>query len=162
MAEVYVSVGSNIEPEQQVRSCLHALRQRFGPLRISTIYRSKAIGFTGADFLNLVVQFDTTKDVRQVVSHLHELEEAHGRHRDGPKCSDRSLDLDLLLYDDLVLEEADLHLPREEIACYAFVLRPLAELAGKRRHPVLGRTFSELWQAMAADGEPLIPVGLKW
>ena len=160
MAEVYVSVGSNVEPEQQVRSCLRALRERFGPLRVSTIYRSKAVGFTGADFLNLVVQFDTDEDVRQVVSSLHALEEAHGRHRDGPKFSDRSLDLDLLLYDDLVLAEPGLRLPREEITCYAFVLRPLAELAGERRHPVLGRTFSELWQAMAVHAEPLVPVTL--
>ena len=161
MAEVYVSVGSNVEPERQVRSCLRALRERFGPLRVSTIYRSKAVGFTGADFLNLVVQFDTDEDVRHVVSRLHELEEAHGRHRDGPKFSDRSLDLDLLLYDDLVLAEPGLRLPREEITRYAFVLRPLAELAGERRHPVLGRTFSELWQAMAVHAEPLVPVTLE-
>ena len=160
MAEVYVSVGSNVEPERQVRSCLRALRERFGPLQISTIYRNKAVGFTGADFLNLVVQFDTDEDVRQVVSRLHELEEVHGRHRDGPKFSDRSLDLDLLLYDDLVLAEPGLRLPREEITRYAFVLRPLTELAGERRHPVLGRTFSELWQAMAVHAEPLVPVTL--
>ncbi len=161
MAEVYVSVGSNIEPERQVRSCLRALRERFGYLRVSTIYRSKAVGFTGADFLNLVVQFDIDEDVRQVVSSLHAFEEVHGRHRDGPKFSNRSLDLDLLLYDDIVLAEPGLRLPREEITRYAFVLRPLAELAGERRHPVLGRTFSELWQAMAADGEPLIPIKLE-
>lgn len=161
MAEVYVSVGSNVEPEREVRSCLRALRERFGPLRVSTIYRSKAVGFVGADFLNLVVQFDTAEAVRQVVSSLHTLEEAHGRHRNGPKFSDRSLDLDLLLYDNLVLAEPGLHLPREEITRYAFVLRPLAELAGERSHPVLGRTFSELWQAMAADGEPMIPVRLE-
>ena len=68
MAEVYVSVGSNVEPEREVSSCLRALRERFGPLRVSTIYRSKAVGFVGADFLNLVVQFDTAEAVRQVVS----------------------------------------------------------------------------------------------
>jgi len=162
MAAVYVSVGSNVEPELQVRSCLRALHERFGPLRVSTIYRSKAIGFAGADFLNLVVQFDTAEAVWQVASGLRELEAAHGRNRDGPKFSDRSLDLDLLLYDDLVLAEAGLRLPREEITRHAFVLRPLAELAGERRHPVLGKTLSELWQAMAAHAESLIPVGLEW
>ncbi|HYQ91641.1 MAG TPA: 2-amino-4-hydroxy-6-hydroxymethyldihydropteridine diphosphokinase [Candidatus Competibacteraceae bacterium] len=162
MAEVYVSVGSNVEPERQVRSCLRALRERYGALRVSTIYRSKAVGFTGADFLNLVVQFDTDEEVRQVVSSLHAVEAAHGRHRKGPKFSDRSLDLDLLLYDDLILAEPGLHLPRDEITRYAFVLRPLAELTGERRHPILGRTFNELWQAMMADAEPMIPVGLQW
>ena len=162
MAEVYVSVGSNVEPERQVRSCLRALRKRFSPLRVSTIYRGKAIGFAGADFLNLVVQFDTTEEVWPVISGLRELEAAHGRCRDSPKFSDRLLDLDLLLYDDLVLEEAGLRLPREEITRYAFVLRPLAELAGERRHPVLGKTFSELWRAMADHSEPLIHVELEW
>ena len=163
MAEVYVSVGSNVEPERHVCSCLRALHERFGPLQVSTIYRNKAVGFTGADFLNLVVRFDTAEAVRHVVSQLHELEQTHGRHRDGPnpKLSDRSLDLDLLLYDDLVLEEVGLCIPREEITRCAYVLRPLAELAGEQRHPVLGKTFSELWQAMAAHAEPLIPVGLE-
>ena len=161
MAEVYVSVGSNVEPERQVSSCLRALCERFGPLRVSTIYRSKAVGFDGADFLNLVVQFNTDEEVRQVVSSLHTIEEAHGRQRDGPKFSDRSLDLDLLLYDDLILAEPSLHLPRDEITRYAFVLRPLAELAGEQRHPVLGRTFNELWQAMAADAGPMVPVRLE-
>ncbi|MFO1429644.1 MAG: 2-amino-4-hydroxy-6-hydroxymethyldihydropteridine diphosphokinase [Candidatus Competibacteraceae bacterium] len=162
MAEVYVSVGSNVEPERHVRSCLRALRGRFGPLRVSTIYSNKAVGFAGADFLNLVVQFDTDEAVRQVVSYLHTLEEAHGRHRGGSKLSDRPLDLDLLLYDDLILAEPGLCLPRDEITRCAYVLRPLAELAGEQRHPVLSQTFNALWQVMAADSEPMVPIGLEW
>ena len=159
MARVYVSIGSNVAPEQHVRSCLRVLREHFGPLLISTVYRSKAVGFTGNDFLNLVVGFDTGMDARSVVTCLREIEAAHGRRRDGPKFSDRPLDLDLLLYDDLVLEEAGrLRIPRVEITRYAFVLRPLAELAGEQCHPIEGKTFAKLWEALAGRSEPLIPV----
>jgi 2-amino-4-hydroxy-6-hydroxymethyldihydropteridine diphosphokinase len=161
MARVYVSIGSNVVPEQHVRSCLRALREHFGPLLISTVYRSKAVGFTGNDFLNLVVGFDTGMDARSVVACLGEIEAAHGRRRGGPKFSDRILDLDLLLYDDLVLEEEGLQIPRDEITRYAFVLRPLAELAGEQYHPTQGKTFAELWEALAGRSEPLVPVILE-
>ena len=130
MAEVYVSVGSNVEPEREVRSCLRALRERFGPLRVSTIYRSKAVGFVGADFLNLVVQFDTAEAVRQVDPLCTSLRRLMADAVTVRKFTDRSLNLDLLLYDDLVLTGPGLRLPREEIIRYAFVLRPLRSFAG--------------------------------
>lgn len=160
MARVYLSIGSNIEPERNVRSCLRALRQRFGVLTRSTAYRSKAVGFAGADFLNLAVGFDTALAAREVAAELRAIEAAHGRRRDGPKFTDRSLDLDLLLYDDLATDADGLQLPRAEITRYPFVLRPLAEIAGDRRHPTLGKTFRELWDAMAERDQSLIPVAL--
>jgi 2-amino-4-hydroxy-6-hydroxymethyldihydropteridine diphosphokinase len=104
--------------------------------------------------------FDTAEDVRNVISRLHEIEAAHGRCRDGSRFTDRPLDLDLLLYGDLVLQETGLQIPRDEITRYAFVLRPLADLAGERRHPVLQKTFAELWETLAEHSEPLLPVAL--
>lgn len=160
MARVYVGVGSNVEPACNVRSCIHALREVFGPLSISTVYRNKAMGFRGADFYNLVVGFDTGEELRGVTARLRDIEVAHGRRRDAPKFSSRTLDLDLLLYDDLVLEAGGLLLPREEITRYAFVLRPLAEVAGARRHPILGVTFAELWERFDKSRERLDPVAL--
>lgn len=161
MARVYVGIGSNIEPERNIRSGLAALRRRFGPLAASTVYASAAVGFAGDDFLNLVAGFQTDLAVRAVIARLREIEDAHQHRGEGSKLAPRALDLDLLLYDDLVLREDGLCIPRNEITRHAFVLRPLAEVAGNRQHPLLGTTFAELWAAFDQSRETLRPVALK-
>ncbi len=147
MACVYVSIGSNVRPAHNVRSCLRSLEATFGVLVVSSVYRTRAVGFEGEDFLNLVVGFDTGMEVHAVAAQLREIEAAHHRRRNTHKFSPRTLDLDLLLYDDVVLEEEGLSIPRDEITCYAFVLCPLAEIAGARRHPRLGISYEALWKA---------------
>lgn len=161
MARVYVSVGSNIERERHVHSGIAALHAAFGLLTLSPVYESKAVGFDGDDFFNLVVGFDTGQPVRAVAETLRGIERAHDRDRRAPRFSSRTLDLDLLLYDDEVRKDGDLKLPREEITRYAFVLGPLAEIAGERRHPVLHRRFSELWAEFDKDAQPMRQVELQ-
>lgn len=161
MVQVYIGVGSNIEPERHIRVGLEELRRRFGPLTLSTIYANPAVGFIGADFLNLVAGFTTDWAVDAVVAGLRDIEAAHQPASAGPKFASRALDLDLLLYGDLVLQEPGLRIPRAGIIRYAFVLKPLAEIAGHRRHPVLGVTFAELWAAFDQSRETLRPVVLS-
>jgi 2-amino-4-hydroxy-6-hydroxymethyldihydropteridine diphosphokinase len=155
MARVYVSIGTNIDRARNVRSCVVALRRHYGRLILSPVYETAAVGFQGEDFYNLVAGFDTEEDVHAVVRVLDEIERAHGRTRTGPRFSSRTLDVDLLLYDDLVLHEEGLSIPRDEITRYAFVLRPLAEVAGEGRHPVSGRRFDALWEEYDASEQPM-------
>lgn len=158
MARVYVSIGSNIDRDRNVAAALAGLRREFGELQQSTIYETQAVGFEGDAFYNLVVGFDTEQSPHEVAAMLHRIEDQHGRQRHGGKFSARTLDLDMLLYDDLVLEADDLNLPRREILEYAFVLRPLAEIAAERRHPLAGVSYAALWDDFDATAQPMWPV----
>ncbi len=159
MTRAYVSIGSNLDPERNVRGALTALRQGFGPLAESTVYESEPVGFDGPNFYNLVVGFETTDDLDTVVRKLADIEHAFGRRRDGGDGS-RTLDLDLLLFGELVRHDDGLDLPRPDIQAYAFVLRPLAELAPDMRHPETGRTFGDMW-ARFHGAQLLWPVELS-
>lgn len=158
MARVYVSVGTNIDRERNVASGLAALAREYDGLQQSRLFETQAVGFSGDLFYNLVVAFETGQSPQQVSAVLTRIEDAHGRDRRGGKFSNRSLDLDLLLYDDLVVDEPGLVLPRPEILDYAFVLRPLAEIAGDRKHPVTGVSFAAMWDQFDAASQPLWPL----
>ncbi len=159
---VYVGIGSNIERLANIRGAVTAMQCHFGPLRLSQVYESEAVGFDGADFYNLVAGFDTVLGVREVVARLREIEEEHHRERrGGERFMSRTLDLDLLLYGNRVMDEGEIRIPREEIRQCAFVLRPLAEIAPGERHPVDGRTFAELWRDFSDEGQRLSPVKVR-
>lgn len=146
MARVYVSVGSNIDRVRNIGLALQRLGDDYGPLQQSSVYESAAVGFDSAPFYNLVVGFETAESPAQVQAALRAIENASGRERTG-KLTARTLDLDLLLYDDLVMRTGGLQLPRADIEQYAFVLYPLAELAPQGRHPVSGKTYAGMWAA---------------
>lgn len=162
MARVYVSVGSNIEPAKNIRSVIAALRRLYPALILSSVYESKAVGFDGDNFYNLVVGFDTALEVMAMAAQLRQLEDAHARDRRGPKFSARTIDLDLLLYDDLQLDVEGLRLPREEICYNAFVLWPLAEVAAERVHPETGQSYQQMWQAFDKTQQELWPITFDW
>lgn len=155
MPRVFVGIGSNVNRDANIRSGIRALRELFGDLTISAVYQSEAVGYDGDDFYNLVVAFDTGRGAREVTCALHGIEQRFGRDRAAPKYSPRTLDLDLLLYNNLVVHDRDLELPRSDIGRYAFVLRPLAEIAGEHRHPVSGLRFADLWAGFDRDSQPL-------
>ncbi|MEX0871725.1 MAG: 2-amino-4-hydroxy-6-hydroxymethyldihydropteridine diphosphokinase [Aquisalimonadaceae bacterium] len=155
MVRVYVGIGSNIDPDRQVRLALGTLRAQFGPLVISPVYRSKALGFTGDDFYNLVVGLDTSMAPMELADTLRRIEADHGRVRTRDKAIARTLDLDVLTYGDQILHEGRLVLPRSDITRYAFVLRPLADIAPDERHPALGVRYSDLWAGFDATAHPL-------
>ena len=145
MAEVYVSVGSNIERNKYIKAGIDALRLQYGKIICSPIYESIAVGFQGDNFYNLVIAFQTN-DTHQVVDKtLSKIEDMNGRLRNSAKFSARTLDLDLLLYDNMILEGHSLTLPRPEIYENAFVLQPLADIAPDLLDPTSKQSFSTLW-----------------
>jgi 2-amino-4-hydroxy-6-hydroxymethyldihydropteridine diphosphokinase len=158
---IFISVGSNIDRDKHVRSGLQAMHQRFGELTLSGVYESEAVGFAGSHFYNLVVKTDTTLSVRQVCSVLKKIEEDNLRVRGDKKFAPRTLDLDLLLYDELVTKEG-VELPRDEILFNAFVLKPLSEIAPHRLHPLERRTYQALWDDYDQSQQKLWAIEFTW
>jgi 2-amino-4-hydroxy-6-hydroxymethyldihydropteridine diphosphokinase len=157
MPEIFVGIGSNVEPERHIRTAVQLLRERFGKLRVSPVYRNPAVGFDGDDFFNLVASFKSDAGFEQVHTILEQIEASCGRIRGGPRYAPRTLDIDLLLYGDLVRETAPV-LPRKDLLRYAFVLKPMVDIAPDHRHPVTGRSFAAHWAEFDASAQPLVLV----
>ncbi len=145
MAQVYVSIGSNIDKEANIRAGVSALKHAFSDVICSSVYESESVGFEGDNFYNLVAGFTTDKTPHEVSDILKQIENAHGRERTGPKFSSRTLDIDLLLYDDFIIDDGVISIPRDEIIKNAFVLLPLAEIAADSTHPQLNKSYQQLW-----------------
>ncbi len=162
MARVYLSIGSNIDQRRHILACLDALAEHFGDLILSPVYESEAIGFGGDNFYNLVAGIDTDMPVASLSSLLHRIENDNGRRRDGPRFSSRTLDIDILTYNHRVGDIDGVRLPREEILENAFVLLPLADIAGDETHPEVNRTYRELWQGYDSSAQKLWPIDFEW
>jgi 2-amino-4-hydroxy-6-hydroxymethyldihydropteridine diphosphokinase len=147
-ALVYIGLGSNVDRERNITLAIREMRKVFGVLEISPVYESAAVGFDGSDFLNLVAGFKTEIEVDEVVETLRKIEDSLGRDRSQPRFSPRPIDLDILTYDDLKLDEPGIQIPRHEILQNAFVLRPLQDIAPNEVHPVETKTYAQLWQEM--------------
>ncbi|MGH8025405.1 MAG: 2-amino-4-hydroxy-6-hydroxymethyldihydropteridine diphosphokinase [Pseudoxanthomonas sp.] len=170
MGKAYLSLGSNMRPEHHLASALRALQERFGALSVSPVYRTAAIGFEGPDFLNAAAVVDSDLEAHALNDWLHALEDAHGRDRSGPRFGDRPLDIDIVFYDDLVIQAPGnpgsspgqvLRLPRPELK-HAFVLKPLADIAPGFVDPVSGKTLAELWAQSPERGLPLTAVTIPF
>jgi len=160
MVAVYVAAGSNIEPERNLKRAHAEMQREFPGLRTSPAYRNPAFGFDGADFINLVVGFDTGLALQELIRKLHAIEELCGRPRRAPKWAPRAMDLDILLYGDCVLDEPGVRVPRADLTGKAYMLRPAAELAPDVRHPILGAPLKKLKQSFDQTGVRMEPVAL--
>ena len=159
MAQIYIGLGSNVERERNLLAGIADLQACFSHVRLSTVYESAAVGFPGANFYNLVMGAQTSLSLPELLATLRNIEFAHGRAPDARKFAPRTLDLDLLSFDDLVCLEPVV-LPRAEILHNAFVLCPFAELAPNWIHPVAGKSLALLWDEYDQSRQPLKPVSL--
>ena len=160
MPRVWASLGSNIDRERCIRGAVAALRERYGELIVSRVFESEAVDFEGQPFYNLVLGFHTHESPAALRERFRAIEDAFGRVRGSDRFTSRTLDIDLLTYGDLVLDDDGLELPRDEIDRYAFVLRPLAEVAGDERHPRTGLSYRAMWAAFDQASQPLQPLEL--
>lgn len=161
MPLVALSLGSNISPERHLREALDALEARYGYLRTSSVFESEAVGFAGANFLNMVVVLETDDSLQALSRFLKEYEDRHGRVRSGPKTSGRTVDIDILMYGDLCGHYGDIELPRPEITENAFVLWPLTQLLGEETLPGTARQIADVWQHYHHE-QRLWPVDFTW
>jgi len=152
-----LSLGSNLEPERHLRAAAATLRARFGQVVFSSVLRTPAVGFDGPDFLNAAAIVRTDLDVFALDTWLHALETAQGRDRSASRFASRTLDIDIVFFDDCVIVPAPgshLQIPRPDLR-HAFVLQPLAQIAPDFRDPLGGRMLAQLWAGHPQHATPL-------
>ena len=144
MANYCLSLGSNLQREQHLGAALRELRDRFGVLAVSAVYESEAVGFEGPPFWNLAVALESELDADALKAWLHDLEDRHGRRRDVPRYSSRSLDVDIVAIDGRAMERPELE--------QGFVLAPLAEIAPQLLAPGVDETIVQAWDRLQQAG----------
>ena len=144
MILIHINIGTNIDKVNQINHTITKLKQYFKPIKCSSIYQSPAVGFVGNDFYNLGINTQTKLTIAEINLILHSIEDQQGRDRTKSQFSDRVIDLDLILYNDVI---DDYHnIPRSDIAKYNFILAPLYELMPYIIHPITKLSYKQLWQ----------------
>tara|TARA_B100000965_G_scaffold307570_1_gene266540 strand:+ start:159 stop:608 length:450 start_codon:yes stop_codon:yes gene_type:complete len=143
MHQVFISIGSNIDPFKNIDKVKILLNDLF-ECTFSGLYETVAEGFEGDDFVNCVVGFKTDITPTKLNENLKDIEKNMGRTDRQKGMSNRIIDLDLILYGDLVLNNKNLSLPSDDIEKYSFILEPLVEIAGDIKHPVSKQSFKSL------------------
>ncbi|MBT5644412.1 MAG: 2-amino-4-hydroxy-6-hydroxymethyldihydropteridine diphosphokinase [Gammaproteobacteria bacterium] len=151
MHKVYIGIGSNVSKEKNIKSCIVELRKVYENIILSPVYETSSMGFDGPNFYNLVSSFDTTLSIYDLKANLNSIENDHGRHFNETKFSSRTLDIDILYYDNQVISNEKIKIPRKEIIEYDFVLTPLIDIAPNFIHPVLKISHTHIMESTAIE-----------
>ena len=143
MIQAYISIGSNIDAKKNIAKVKKELNQLF-TCTFSDNFYTQAEGFEGKDFINLVAGFETSLDAFRLTQTLKTLEKKIGRESNQKGMHDRVMDLDLILFGNLIMQDQGITLPSKDIEEYLFVLEPLAQIAKEKLHPVFNISFEEM------------------
>ncbi|KXK20622.1 MAG: 2-amino-4-hydroxy-6-hydroxymethyldihydropteridine diphosphokinase [Saprospiraceae bacterium] len=148
MARIVLSLGSNIEPrEEHLKKAIAEIADwSESALKVSNMYSTEPVGFRSEkDFLNLAVLFETSCSPAELLAKIHAVESKMGRIRTPGRVEDRIIDMDILFYDDLVLNTDELSIPHPRLHERSFVLTPLLDIVPDLVHPILNKTIWELY-----------------
>ena len=156
MANVYLGLGSNLgDKRKQLFAAITLLAERVGDiLALSGFYETIPWGFQSAhSFLNMAVHLKTPLSPRELLTSTQQIERELGRtaKSNSQHYDDRTIDIDILVYDQVILQTPDLVLPHPLMHKRSFVLQPLAEIASGLIHPVCNQTITELYQMLLTD-----------
>ncbi|MBR9790010.1 MAG: 2-amino-4-hydroxy-6-hydroxymethyldihydropteridine diphosphokinase [Vibrionaceae bacterium] len=147
MITAYIGVGTNIDREQHAKVAYKELQQLGEDLLVSPIYECEPIGFSSQNFYNFVIALRTTLSLEELSRCLREIEFKWGREENAQKYQDRTLDLDIVLFGEIISKQKP-ELPRSDIYKYPFVTKPLYDLEPHLVIPGDGRTVADVWYAM--------------
>lgn len=160
MTRIHLGIGTNTDREHHLYRGLDALEQLLGPLQLSPVFESDAVGILGTRFYNMVVAADTALELADLNAALKAIEAACGR-REQTVVGRITLDIDILLYGELSSCHDGVQLPRPELYRNAFVLWPLALLAPTLRIPGSGQSAAALWLGWQGH-QKVWPVAFDW
>jgi 2-amino-4-hydroxy-6-hydroxymethyldihydropteridine diphosphokinase len=155
----FISGGSNLNAEVNLRRAARELAKTYPGTRFSHCYRNASVGFDGPDFINFAAAIPV-HGVAGLRAELKRIEALCGRPEQAPRWAPRAMDLDVLLFGDLVGDVDGLRLPRPDLLRWAFMLGPLAEIAPDIVHPTKKQTLAELWRAFDQRAHPLVRIDL--
>ena len=144
---VYLSLGSNLGDKiNNLQTTINLIDSKVGDvLLISSVYQTKAEGFVGEDFLNCCVSLRTSMEPKILIKELINIESQNGRLRSSRNIYEsRSIDIDILFYEDKIINQHNLTIPHPRMNERDFVIKPLLDIAKSKIHPVLNRTISEI------------------
>lgn len=147
MANIHLNIGSNQNRRHNLSQAIFHIQKKFSNCVFSKVYESKSFGFEGEDFYNIGVNATTNLSVEPLIKCLRQIEDKLGRERSVAKFSSRLIDIDLVLYDEII--DVNYKLPRADILKYNFVLLPLAQLSPDLIHPQQNQTYAQIRVTMA-------------
>ena len=145
---VFLGIGSNLNKKKNILSCIKFFESSFKYCLISPTYQSPSFGFIGHDFHNLVIKIKTHFELLPLKKWLMYIEDIHGRDRRQKRYSNRTLDIDILLFNTDVYQDGNITIPRPEILTQGYILKPLIDISIKMKHPKTQNTFEQHWDKL--------------